>query len=84
MHIRRDDECYYVGSGPASEMVQPAKPGPDWATLGPELLEVLEFALRDMEAVREQYARHAPNVGVLAVSIGMADALIAKAKESGA
>jgi hypothetical protein len=45
----------------------------------PDLLEALEFALRDMEATRAQYASHAPNVGVLAASIGKARAAIAKA-----
>lgn len=50
----------------------------------PELLEALKFALRDMEATREQYRVHAPHAGVLAQSIAFARAAIAKATGSAA
>lgn len=46
----------------------------------PDLLEALEFALRDMEATRAQFASKVPNVGVLGMSIATARAAIAKAR----
>ena len=46
----------------------------------PDLLAALEFALRDMEGARAQFASHTPNVGILVVSIGIARAAIAKAR----
>jgi len=49
------------------------------AAAAPLMLEALQFALRDMEATREQFAANTPNVGVLAASIAATRAAIAAA-----
>lgn len=46
-----------------------------------QLRAALEFALRDMQGVREMYASKSSRVGVLAVSIGLVSAAIAKDNE---
>lgn len=46
-----------------------------------QLQAALEFALRDMQGVREMYASKSSRVGVLAVSIGLVSAAIAKDNE---
>lgn len=45
----------------------------------PDLLAALEYALKDMEGARDWVREKSPMIGVLAVSIGMARAAIAKA-----
>lgn len=49
------------------------------AAAAPDLLAALEYALKDMEGARDWVREKSPMIGVLAVSIGMARAAIAKA-----
>ena len=62
--------------------IQPTAANARLIAAAPELLDALEFALRDMEATRAQYAAHFPNIGVLAITIATARAAIAKATGS--
>jgi hypothetical protein len=76
--MRTDDECY-TGNGPAREVVpQAARPGPDWSTLGPKLLEMLALAVRQIDGSTTADGRALQEVGW----VRHARALITKAKES--
>jgi hypothetical protein len=82
MQIRRDDECY-VGSGPASELLpKVVKPCPDWAGLGPLLLEALEA--EEEWRGREAAGEIDPEWDYEFLVANKRRALIAKAKEGGA